>query len=237
MEYVKPFTYFVGATGGFVNLLLCGICNLIPVVGNIVLLGYRAEVSEELLRDKRTRRHPEFDFGRFGDYLSRGVWPYVYNLIIGLTAVGVVIGGLALVGVALAGAGPPKDPTLVVVAFAIGYLVIITTMLLLVAFVLWPMELHAQITRRFAPVEAFGFAVRFQRKVWGQTLVSLIVFVVLSSVLNLLGLLACYVGLFLTMVLQFMAQQHLMTQLYRLYLDEGGDPLQGPDDFDDEYDD
>lgn len=238
MEYVKPFTYFVGATGGFTNWLLCGVVNLIPVVGQIVLLGYRAEVAEELIRDPALRRHPKFDFNLFGDYLSRGVWPFLYQLVIGL-GVGALLGvGFLLIGVAMATLGKKATPEVVALLFALGYLVVIVLMTLTTTLILWPMELHAQLSRRFVPVEAFGFASRFQRVMWGQMLTSVIVFLLFSAPIAVLGLLACYFGYFWAIVVMFMAQQHIMSQLYRLYLDAGGDPIPTPEDeYDDEDDD
>ena len=233
MDYLKPFTFFAGATGGFGNLLLCAVCNLIPVVGPIVLMGYRAEVADELVRDRRLRRHPAFDFNRFGDYLARGVWPWVYQLLLVVAAGVVVVAGVVAVGLAVGAVGPPDDPAVLVGGVLAGYLVVGGGLTVSAALVLWPMELHAQLSQRFAPVEAFGFAYRFQRRVWGQTLVALAVFLLGSSLLAVCGLLLCGVGVLLSAVVQFMAQQHLMTQLYRAYLLDGGEPVAGPDD---EYD-
>ena len=70
----------------------------------------------------------------------------------------------------------------------------------------------------------------------------------------MLGLLCCYVGVFPAAVVCELAAQHLMVQLYLIYLDRGGEPLPeyvppprdeddgdsdetyGEDDDDDEYD-
>jgi hypothetical protein len=226
MNYVQPFTYFLNARGGFGNGLLCAVCNFIPVVGPVVLLGYRAEVADELVRDRRLRRHPVFDFNRFGDYLSRGVWPFVYQLLMVIAAGGL---GLAAVMAGVLAAGVADLPP---VGLAVGVLLIVLVVLGLPA-VLWPMELHAQLTGRFAPVEAAGFAYRFLGRVWGQVLVSLLAFTAGSLVVVVCGLLVCFVGVYLAAVVQMMAQQHLMTQLYLLYLDDGGDPIDELDDEDD----
>ena len=43
--------------------------------------------------------------------------------------------------------------------------------------------------------------------------------------LSFAGMLACYVGLYPAMVIQSLAQQHYVVQLYRQYLDEGGEPI------------
>ena len=72
MQFGLAFGYILNRTGGFANLLLMTVCNLIPIVGPIVLLGYRAEVAQALLRDGELRRHPKFDFDRFIEYLTRG---------------------------------------------------------------------------------------------------------------------------------------------------------------------
>jgi hypothetical protein len=44
----------------------------------------------------------------------------------------------------------------------------------------------------------------------------------------LLGYLACFIGVYPAVVILGMAQQHLVAQLYRLYLDEGGQPINSP---------
>lgn len=229
MDYVKPFTYFVAGRNGLGNLVQCAVCVLIPVVGPIVLLGYRAEVADELVRSRRMTRHPDFEFGRFGDYLSRGVWPFVYQLVVVLLLAGLLF-GCVLVGIAVGAA--VREPLL---GLAAGLLLAVPVLVGTPALV-WPLELHAQLSGRFAPVEAFGFAARFLGRVWGQLLVSLLLFGVASFVLNLAGFLMLIVGIYLTTVIQFMAQQHLMTQLYVLYLDDGGEPIAGPDDEYDEED-
>ncbi len=227
MVYLQPFTFFVGAAGGFTNLLACAACNLIPVAGQIALLGYRAELADELSRG--SGRPPAFGFGRFADYIRRGVWPAVYQLAFGLVVGGLVVVGAVLASVGLEQAARTADPYLWAAAVALAWVAGVLMLATAAAGLLWPMELHAQLSGRFAPRAAAGFAARFQGRVWGQALVSLVVFLVGSSLLNVIGLLACGVGIGLTIVVQFMAQQHLMTQLYRLYLDAGGEPIRGPD--------
>jgi hypothetical protein len=168
-------------------------------------------------------RHPSFDFGRFGDYLQRGVWPFVYQLLVSVL-MGVLILGCVLAGAAAGGV--TQEP---LIGLAAGALLAMPVGLGTPA-VLWPMELHAQLSSRFAPIEAFGFATRFLGRVWGQLLVSVVVFYVCSFFLGLGGFACLLIGIYPAVVIQFMAQQHLMTQLYVLYLDDGGDPIPGPDD-------
>src|SRR5262245_40908593 len=104
MLYVKPFTYFVKKKpGGFTNLLYGCVCVLIPVVGPIILLGYRAEIAEDLERDPQLEDYPDFTFNRFADYLQRGIWPFLMQLIVSLAATALIFLAIG-VGVAVAAA-------------------------------------------------------------------------------------------------------------------------------------
>src|SRR5580692_5496549 len=96
MNFIQAFRYILDRPGGSVNLLLITVSQFIPVVGPIVLLGYRAEVSVALEHDPRLKRHPKFDFGRFVQYLTRGVWPFLISLILSLTIIPVLIGALVI---------------------------------------------------------------------------------------------------------------------------------------------
>src|SRR5580658_5655365 len=96
MNFMQAFRYVLDRPGGLMNLVLITVSQLIPVVGPIVLLGYRAEVSVALEHDPELRRHPKFDFGRFVEYLTRGVWPFLISLILSLPIVPVLIGALVI---------------------------------------------------------------------------------------------------------------------------------------------
>ena len=45
MQYGLAFRYVISQPGGFVQLLLMSVCQLIPAVGPIVLNGYLAILS------------------------------------------------------------------------------------------------------------------------------------------------------------------------------------------------
>src|SRR5436190_21917671 len=80
MEYGQIVSYVFQNPNWLINLLMMGVCQLIPIVGPLVLVGYQFEVVEALHRDPR-RTYPDFDFGRFVDYLVRGLWPFLVGLV------------------------------------------------------------------------------------------------------------------------------------------------------------
>jgi hypothetical protein len=221
MQYVKPFTYFASKKpNGLMNLLYGSVCVLIPVVGPIVLLGYRAEMAEDLDKDPKLQDYPDFDFNRFIDYLTRGIWPFLMQLIVSAGAM-VLVALVVVVGIAVAVA--VQEP---LIGVAVGGILLIPVILVSVM-VLWPLELHTQLSGRFEFGRAFAFMTRLLRRVWGQVLLAALALWFLGSLLILLGYAACLVGVYPAMVILGMAEQHFIGQIYRLYLDEGGEPIAG----------
>ena len=238
MQYLQPFLYFARKPKtGYKNVLFGCLCTLVPFAGEMVLLGYRAEVSHELERDPDLKDHPDFDLDRLMPYLMRGVWPYLSKLIalMILLAVGAV---LALT----AGLGFYQVVPEPILAFAVGYSLYFI-FFILASTIVWPMEYHAQITRKFAPIDDLKFAIRFARVCWMSTFTAVLAHTFLSSVTLMLGMLLCWIGIYPAIVIVQMAEQHMMSQLYRLYLAEGGAPIERPEvieersRFDEELDD
>jgi hypothetical protein len=218
MQFGAAFGYFVNKTGGLANLLLLTLCQLIPVVGPIVGLGYRAEVAESLARDPEMLRHPNFQFERFIEYLTRGVWPFLTALVLALAVL--IPAVLVFVG-AMVFAGVGNQP---LVGLAVGGGVYLLALIAMVALSV-PMMLHAELTARFDLPGAFRFAVEFWRLVPGPAIFTGVVFFPLALLVGLLGLLCCIIGLYPANTITQMAAQHLTVQLYREYLDRGGEPL------------
>lgn len=221
MQYELAFKYFVSRPGGWNNLLLVGLCSLIPIVGNVVLLGYMAEVAERLIRDPEMKDYPDFSFDRFLDYLKRGLWPFVVHLIVG-TALGFVI---AIVG------GIPLGITVALDIAVIGIIIFALVELVGViaaGLLLWPGTLQAQLANRLDVDGLKAFVPAFWKVLGFKAYLSLVVFWLIAVGLTLVGLLLCLVGVIPASALVHMAAQHLMVQHYRMYLKAGGTPIGEP---------
>src|SRR5208283_1842191 len=83
MHYLDAFRVPFQSPKWVQNILLMAVCILIPVVGQIVLMGYMFVVIEAL-HEGRKRPYPDLDFGRFVPYLTRGAWPFLVNLVVTL---------------------------------------------------------------------------------------------------------------------------------------------------------
>ena len=84
MRFQLAFGFFINRIGGGSNLLMLTLCQFIPVVGPIVLAGYRARVAVSLIRDPDMLAHPKFDWNHFSKHLMRGLWPFLMAMIVSL---------------------------------------------------------------------------------------------------------------------------------------------------------
>ena len=220
MQYLQPFLYFARKPRtGFINVLCACLCPFIPIAGVMILLGYRSQVSEALERDPDLKDHPDFEFGKIGAYVQSGIGPFLARLVYSVFAVPPAAAVAVATGIGTHALAP--EPLL---AIAVGFLAFMSLMLLGMT-LLWPMEYHAQVTGKFSPLAEFRFALGFARLCWLPTLVAVLMFSMFSSIVSLLGLMLFYIGLYPAYVIQNMAEQHLMSQLYLLYLEEGGEPI------------
>ena len=226
LQYMRMYQYIFENPNWMMNILLPALCGLIPVIGPLVLLGYQYEVVIALLGTGGLR-YPDFDFNRFVDYLLRGLWPFLVQLIASVILVPLylvlVIPMMLLMGAA-GGAGDDAAPIIFLVGMAI-FMVVIFAVAMLLAFILMPMQLRAGLTADFAQGFNFGWAMSFVKKTWVEILLGLLFLMFTSMVLGILGALACYIGIFFVMPLIFLAQAHFLYELYLLFLSRGGEPV------------
>ena len=224
MQYGKPYTYFINKPGGSTNLLYGSLLILssmvIPVLGQVVLLGYQAEAAEDLKDDPEIEAHPDFDWNKLVPYLSRGVWPFLMQFLGSLIVAGLIF--LAM-GIGFAAGYATQEPAVGVVVGVVLYI----PLLIVGSMLLWPLTLHAQLSKGFYFGPAVRFTTQIVKRTGGQLFMAMLVHLLISIPLSILGLLLCLVGLFPAAMIQFMAQEHYMIQIYRIYLDEGGEPIGG----------
>jgi hypothetical protein len=233
------------------NLLLFTVCLLIPIIGPIVLIGYYFEMIDSFLGLLRAKSldpsevdeagvmnvlpvdpqyadntYPDFQFNRFGEYLYRGIWPFLvgflFNLIVGVLSSAIFVGGMILVGVNYGGK-PGMDATIIAIY---GFCFLIYLFLLIsVGILSLPIYVRAGITGEFAGAFSLKFYRGFMQRVGKEVVLANLFLAVVSPVITGVGLLMCYFGMFPAMALFQYAHHHLEYQLYQLYLERGGEPL------------
>src|SRR3954467_4838636 len=80
MNYTASVSDYFKIPKWMMNTLLAGVCVFIPFIGPIVIKGWL--ITGFWGRDdERPETFPDFDFGNFGKYLERGLWPFLVTLV------------------------------------------------------------------------------------------------------------------------------------------------------------
>ena len=220
MNYKRAYAIAFQHPDWMKSVLLLAVCVLIPIVGVMVILGYRAEAMDRWIDDDSDERQKPFDFNRFTELLTRGAWPFLYQLIIGIAfgygGRGLVYG--MFIGVVIAS----KDEVVAGIAFALYFLSIMLIQLVIKA-IQWPFVLHGQVCGKFDFGAAWAFAKDFYAKVGVTNLLSIaFLCMILDMLCVFAGMLVCCVGLYAAAAVIMLADNHILWQLYRKYLDKGG---------------
>lgn len=208
------------------NMLLAGVCVLIPIVGQIVVMGWFI-TGFWGREDKNPETFPAFNFEEFGKYLERGLWPFLVVLVATILLVPImcilIIPIMFLGGLLAAHQGASSDfaGVIVGISMALFYLLMMTLMALLLA----PLKLRASLTQDFVKSFNFAFIMRFIALTWKENIIAWLFLMVASIGLTIGGVLVFCVGIYFAMVVIYFAWTHLYSQLYALYLSRGGEPV------------
>jgi hypothetical protein len=252
MDYLGSYRFVFRSRNWAMNLLFAVLCSLIPAIGPIVLMGYFFEVIEYLIRRRQrgkafdyppeaiseplldalpvdsapdSESYPDFTFDRFSEYLSRGIWPFLLQLIVGLVlgaaSAFLWIVGMVTVGVASGG----KSGVLPLIFFVVFFVCYIVLAIVLGALKV-PLYLRAGLSGDFASAFSMDFYRDFLKRI-GKEVVLAQLFLTVSSLLVFgVGALVCCVGIYPAIALVLFARHHLDYQLYELYLERDGTPIE-----------
>lgn len=231
LDMQRAFRYMFDDPNWFVNLLLVLVCMMIPVIGPIVFFGYQFELIEALL-DRPKDLYPKLDFGRFVDYLKRGVWPFLAALIgqlvitpLTLLFVLPMICLFPLAGGLLKG-GDTEALGVVCMIAAVVLIVVGSIAVNIIAMcIVTPMMLGAGLAQEIGPAIDFAYIKGFISRTWKEMAAAYLWLMLITLVLMPLGMLVFCVGHMFVAAWAWMAMAHVDYQLYALYLDRGGAPI------------
>jgi Protein of unknown function (DUF4013) len=231
MNYSASVSDFFKSPKWMMNLLLGGVCVLIPIVGPMVVLGWLV-TGFWARQDQGFETFPDFDFSHFGKYLERGLWPFLVAFVasMAVSIVMVPLVWLLMVPTMLIGGLSSGDHNsnaagcfgvfAVILMMLVWAVVLVALMLVLV-----PLKIRASLTQDFAKSFDFGFVKRFVALTWKEMVLSSL-FVMGTGLLFFgLGMVVFCVGVYFATVLVYFSWTHLHKQLYALYLSRGGEPV------------
>jgi len=227
MNYTASVSDYFKSPKWMMNTLLAGVCVFIPIVGQIVVKGWI--ITGFWGRDdERPETFPDFDFNNFGKYLERGLWPFLVTLVSSLVlafAMGILVFPvmmlLSLVVPHSQSAGSGCAGFVLFIVMMIFYLALVLVMMV----VLTPLIVRASLTQDFGAAFNFPFIKRFISLMWKETILGALFMFAAALGLGAIGAIMLCVGFYFAMVPVYFGMVHLQKQLYRLYLERGGDPV------------
>lgn len=232
IQYLRAYSQFFDSPLWGQNLLFATVCNLIPILGYMLLCGYGYEIVEALHRKPRWT-YPPFDFDRFNDYLARGVWPGLIVVVLTMLVSPVLLMAFYMLmflmlfaAMSMSGSGAGESYAGIVAGIVIPLLLLLASFvsflaLLLIRTVMLGAGVSQDLTAGFRATWIKGFLSRVWVELVLVTLFQLVTLLVLCAIGNLLLI----VGSFPAITLWMLAGAHLDYQLYQLYLARGGKPL------------
>ena len=235
MNYLESYYFVFRSKDWALNLVLGFLCFLIVqfmqvmgLVAAIVYWGYQISVVESLIRYPQAA-YPTFDFQRFAEYLHRAIWPFLITLplwLLWMMQLAIAYFGTIISAVIL---GQPAEVEVTGAIISIGIPTAIFLYFLFWYFawlILTPITLRAGLTRSFRE----GFRLRwlggFIKRTWLESSLAFAFLLTTSTLLWAFGLAFVCIGVFAAQAWALLAQGHLSYQLYQLYLQRGGQPIE-----------
>ena len=229
IRYLYCYSAVFANPNWFMNLLLGGVCLMIPMVGPIVAMGYLYEVVEWLHR-RRGSMYPDFDFDRFVPYLSRGVWPWLVSFIVSIIIQFIQFPLMVLLQVAvfsIAGLAQADEAAGIITAMIVVPLLVIVffAFFLMLNLIMMPMMLRAGLSQDFGQSFQFKWIRDFIRRVWLEMILAQLFLGVTVVIVLMAGFALLCLGVIPAVMLWYLASSFLNWQLYELYLARGGEPI------------
>jgi hypothetical protein len=236
MRYMQSYRFIFASPNWMTNVLLGALAVLstqvIPVVGQLILIGYLFEVIDHFhyhhnRKDPETDHYPDLNLNRMMDYLVRGAWPMLAQIVCMLPVVFVAMVVLFM-GFIVAGiVGEQFGGAFALIIFVLMFFVYISILFAANVFVI-PIYLRAGIARDFGSAFSLTFVKDFLSRVGKEAFLTQLFLLSTNLVLFFVGMLACFIGVFPALAIAFMAAHYLDYELYELYLERGGTPIEAP---------
>jgi hypothetical protein len=224
--YMEAIRFPFQGPHAWMNILLISVANFVPVIGPIVVSGFIYDTFEALFRQKRTYA-PPFDFDRLSEYLMRGVWLFLVQMIVSFIFVmpsTMVFMVLHFAGMAMLDQGG-DTAVLGGVFIGVGFLLHFAVMSLM-GFLMIPLVIRVGLAQDFARGFDFAWFRSFLGKMWVEMIVVTLVLTFLSIGYVFIGFALFCVGVFFLAGILFPTSMYLQYQLYLVFLGRGGKPVE-----------
>jgi hypothetical protein len=205
----------------------------LPVLGQAVLVGWQALILRRAVRGEDSPLpRLDFDTQYLGKLLALGFKGFIVRFVWSLPVM-VIGGGLfvcAYLGIVVAAVGGAQElgedaAGISMVCCCSASFLILMPILVLLSLPANVAAMRTELTDDLNRGLEFGEVMRFTKAMFGPLFKGSLVLWLVGSLLSFVGLLACYVGAFAVAVAGMAAQAHFVAQVYRAWVEQGGEAL------------
>lgn len=223
MEYMRSYMHVFERDDWFVNLLLSSLCFFIPVIGQVIFMGYQYQVVEGFVR-RPHEKMSKFNFNQFTELLTRGVYPFVISLILQLLMIPVFI-VIFIVPMAIPAMFDREAQGIAITLVVIFIFLAITLLSFVLQLILLPLMLRAGLCQSFNETFNLRWLRSWVKMMWLEEIMSSAFLLITGIFVSFIGMLMCFVGIYPATVLIMLAMSHLTYQQYTIFLANGGEPI------------
>jgi hypothetical protein len=215
--------------GGFMNVLRALLLMMVPVVGQMAVNGWCAEIGQRIAMG-HPQPTPPFEFNDFGYWIKRGVPSFVTNLVWGVgmaIIVQVVLWTFMLPVMALAMSAEKSgtEPSAVMIAAATLGGCALFACVMGVGILMNSALTVAELTENTSAPFALGRVMQYTRETLWLQLGTGLLFAMVASAMSIAGMLAFFVGFLFIIPVLTVAWSVLRVQMYQVNLGRGGSQL------------
>ena len=205
MNIGRSFTFFLDDPEWIKKLLLGALISLIPLVGGFIILGWALAVTRNVYNGIDNVIP---DWSDLGGYLVRGFMAWVGAIIWASPVLLLFV--CLVIGIAATSGSEVATAVLVLSGFGLAMVAIVYMAIFLPV----PIARYA-IKGDFGAMFAFSEILAEVRRGIRPLLMAMIVWLIASMIVAPIGLLACFVGVYVTSALSYLMIGHAMGQAYR----------------------
>jgi len=210
MDIGRSFTYMFEDQDWIKKILIGGVLLFIPIV-NFVVIGYFMEALRNTA-EGRELPLPEWDDfgGKFMKGLMSAIAGFLYALPI-MLLMGVILGVTAVIAGSLdSDAAETVSAICPLIGNCLSFVYMILVMLILPAGVI-----QYALTEQFGAFFRFGNMIAFIKANVGGYIIALLVAMVSSLIAEMVGVIACGIGMFFTLMWAYLVSANLFGNLAR----------------------
>lgn len=228
VEYGRILTFVFESPNWLMNIVWSALCAFFSsmVVGQLVMYGYQSQILISSLQN-REPHYPDFDSNKIGDYLLRGLWVWlgiiIASILLGMLLMMCLIALILVMGfLQFLTSDGNSVPVFIQVGMIIGYLVIIGGGMITSFLMLTPIAIKLCLSGNLGEMFDWRWHFDFIKRTFGSMVLATLMLIFSGMLLSMVGILACFIGIFPATGWLMMSQAQMYCQLYRTYLERGG---------------